>query len=367
MPILDKSQFIFVVCQVGAEPALKKEIGREHPDLKFAFSRPGFITFKSATENLPLDFCLRSVFARSYGLSMGKLGPKEGTQKEKAEQILKWIEQRRSSSSNAIQPCLHIWERDQYQPGEEPLGFKAGVWRDSAVQAFQTDLPINQPAKNGDLVFDVILVEEDEWWCGVHQHNSDHSAFPGGNPIIPLHPDAPSRAYVKFEEALLWSGAPIRSGDVAVEVGSAPGGASFSMLQRGLSVVGIDPAKMDPIVARSKSFQHIQRPVASVLREELPETVHWFLMDMNVAPAVSIFAVDRLATRLRESLLGVLLTVKLNQWKLADEIPSILEHVRVMGMAQVKATQLPSNRQEIFIYGITRKGLARKQRRIPSI
>ena len=66
------SSYIFTVCQVGAEKALKDEISREHPDLRFAFSRPGFVTFKSLGAPLNEDFALKSVFARAYGLSLGE-------------------------------------------------------------------------------------------------------------------------------------------------------------------------------------------------------------------------------------------------------------------------------------------------------
>src|SRR5882724_9885224 len=62
--------FVFVSCQPGAEPALKDELAREHPEFRFAFSRPGFVTFKSPNDLKP-DFELRSVFARAYGLSLG--------------------------------------------------------------------------------------------------------------------------------------------------------------------------------------------------------------------------------------------------------------------------------------------------------
>ena len=37
----------------------------------------------------------------------------------------------------------------------------------------------------------------------------------------------------------------------------------------------------------------------------------------------------------------------------------ILDHVRAMGMVQARAVQLPSNRQEILIHGLTRLGLRR--------
>ncbi len=69
----EKPSFLFVTCQVGAEPALKKELAREHPDLKFAYSRPGFVTFKREGSPLTPEFFLKSVFARTFGLSLEKL------------------------------------------------------------------------------------------------------------------------------------------------------------------------------------------------------------------------------------------------------------------------------------------------------
>ena len=50
------------------------------------------------------------------------------------------------------------------------------------------------------------------------------------------------------------------------------------------------------------------------------------------------------------TLRGLLLTLKLNDWEMAAEVPELLRRVAAMGMT-VRATQLPSNRQEIFVYG----------------
>ena len=41
------ARFLFAVVQAGAERALKNEVARERPKLKFAFSRPGFVTFRT--------------------------------------------------------------------------------------------------------------------------------------------------------------------------------------------------------------------------------------------------------------------------------------------------------------------------------
>jgi 23S rRNA (cytidine2498-2'-O)-methyltransferase len=351
-----RSPFIFTVCQTGAEAALKKELARTHPELRFAYSRPGFVTFKSAATpalELPADFELKSVFARAYGLSAGKAS---------TSNLDSLLEYARCLNTSKRRPRLHVWERDQHFPGDEPLGFEPGQWAAAARQALAKHSELFEKTatpKAGDIVLDVVAVESDEWWYGCHTHSPAHSPAPGGRPEVVLPEEAPSRAYTKLEEALFWSAAPVRKGDIAVEIGSAPGGASYALLKRGLQVVGIDPGEMHPIVLKNPDFVHIKNVVAQVSRETLPPSIQWLLLDMNVEPRISVYAVDRLVTRTSDSLLGVFLTIKLNQWRIADEIPSIMEHVKAMGMVRVRATQLASNRQEILIYGLTRKGLVR--------
>src|SRR4051812_26095588 len=106
------SAHLYTVCQVGAEKALKAEVARLHPGLRFAYSRPGFVTFKSEAELSP-DFALGSVFARAYGISKGKL----------TRGIAEFAELARGK-------CVHVIERDQHVPGEEPLGYEHGAIAD---------------------------------------------------------------------------------------------------------------------------------------------------------------------------------------------------------------------------------------------
>ena len=364
--------FIFAVCQVGAEPALKKELSREHPEFRFSYSRPGFVTFKRVdpAHALTPDFELKSVFARQYGLSIGKAGSKESSDEERARAVKQSFEEIRANLGNAGKNLnLHVFESDQYAPGEEPLGFVPGARAKSARAAIAAEmkssfpeLEINARSLTGETVLDVIVVEPHEWWLGLHEHGRARSADPGGRPTakdLELPSEAPSRAYLKLEEGLAWSGAPIRKGDTAVEIGSAPGGASYALLKRGVSVTGVDPGKMDSVVLKMPGYRHIEKPVFYVERKELPSKVDWLLCDMNVDPKVAITSSDRLMRELRDSLLGLLLTVKLNKWEMAADVPGMIDYLKKSGLVRVRARQLANNRQEIFIYGLTRKGVSR--------
>lgn len=346
-------QFVFTTCQVGSEPLLKRELAREHPWLRMAFSRPGFVTFKSERELTP-GFEINSVFARAYGLSQGKASG--------AAQAIEAAQKLRGNGGKPLR--LHVFERERHAPGEEPKGFVKGEWAKVAREAMANASPEGlflegSRAETGDLVFDVVVVEEGEWWLGSHLQSPAHAPWPGGNPELTLPPEAPSRAWLKMEEALLWSAVPVRKGDTAVEIGSAPGGASYSLLTHGLKVVGVDPAEMDPRVLATPGFTHLRTSVAALRREDLPRDIDWLALDMNVAPSVTLHHIDRLAGRMKETLCGLLLTVKLNEESMADDIPEMLEKVKAMGMARVRATQLSSNRREIFVYGLTRRGQTR--------
>src|SRR5579871_4988573 len=105
----DSPSFVFFTCQIGAEAALKKELAREWPKLRFAYSRPGFLTFKIAPDaKLPDDFDSKLVFARAAGFCLGKVTG--ATPAERADEVWKLIGDRAVTQ-------LHVFPRDRYTPG----------------------------------------------------------------------------------------------------------------------------------------------------------------------------------------------------------------------------------------------------------
>jgi 23S rRNA (cytidine2498-2'-O)-methyltransferase len=350
------SEFLFAVCQLGAETALKEEVAAAHPTLRFAYSRPGLVTWRSPIAVGP-EHPLGAIFARASGISLGPA--------------------RDVAAIGAALPetaRLHVFERDVARPGEEPPGFVPGARADALGAALHAASPTRfhdgARARPGELVLDVVVAPTDEEppWLGAHRHAGDRSPWPGGHWPIEVPPTAPSRAYRKLEEALAWSRAPLRAGDVAVEIGSAPGGASFALLRRGLEVVGVDPGEMAPVVLGFEGkdgnrFRHLPVAVGALRREALPGRVHWLLLDVNLAPQVALHNMRRLVATLRRDLLGVLFTLKLNDWSMAREVPALVARVAAMGLGAVRATQLPSNRQEVFVYGETPAAEERRRRR----
>lgn len=354
--------FLFATCQVGAERAVKGELARLWPDFRLAYSRPGFLTFKLPAEHeLPDDFNLRSVFARSYGFSLGKV--RADSDQERIRQMADLLGDRQFDK-------LHVFERDQAAPGEhgyEPQITAAALAADAAIRqhwpAAAPPLPSDKPlAKAGQTVLDCVLVEPDEWWIGYHRAAGWASRRPGGMSRLKLPENAVSRAYLKMEEALAWSRLPITPGEVAAELGCAPGGSCQALLRHGLNVIGIDPAAMPEILRAHSHFHHLRKR-ASDVRRSVFRPVKWLFADMNVAPQYTLDAVESIATSRHVHLRGVLLTLKLLEWDLADEVPAYLARIRAWGFPFARARQLQHNRQEICIAALRKK--PRRQGRSP--
>jgi 23S rRNA (cytidine2498-2'-O)-methyltransferase len=210
-------------------------------------------------------------------------------------------------------------------------------------------------AQSGERVLDVIVAPaeqpDDGMFVGWHRHDPTHGPFPGGVSHVAIAAAAPSRAWAKIEEAIRWSGLAPRAGETAVEIGSAPGGASFALLERGLNVHGVDPGAMDPRVVAYRGsggrFTHHARPAAEVERKALPRTYQWLASDVNLAPMIALKYVERFVALAHGGLRGAFITLKLNDDGVFEALPRLAARIAKLGAPRVRYTQLPSHRSEI--------------------
>ncbi len=345
-------QFVMATCQVGAEEALKGELSRRWPDFRLAYSRPGFLTFKLPAEHKLLgDFDLGCVFARSWAFSLGKI--EGGDSDNMAARV--W-------DLHGERPMrrLHVWQRDAAPPGgklsqsppitpEVEAAYEA-LWRCCPHPEIAADDARDRPRpfRRGEFVLDCVLVEPGQWWIGYHRVGTWASQWPGGRVPLTLPAEAVSRAWLKMEESLLWSRLPIPRGARCAEIGSAPGGASQALLGRGMTVLGIDPAEMAPIVADHPRFTHLRRRSTQVRRREFRK-IRWLMADMNVAPRYTLDAVEDIVMHPEVNIRGMLLTLKLSDWKLADVLPDYLGRIAGWGYNVANIRQLFHSGREVCV------------------
>ncbi|MBL9018108.1 MAG: hypothetical protein JNL83_28235 [Myxococcales bacterium] len=302
--------FAFACCLPGVEPAVKLEVARDRPELKFAYSRPGLLTFKSERPVSP-DDPPGSVFARVWGRSVGAIDSAGAVAAVGANRI-------------------HVFARD---PDAE---IDLAPW---------SKLGPAGPARVGELVADVVV--GDQVWLGVHRHDATRSPHPGGAFPVDVPADAPSRAYAKIEEAIQWASLPIAAGQVALEIGAAPGGAVLALARRGLEVWACDTGELAPVVKALPNVTHLAKKVGAVRWEELPPRIDWLLVDVNLAPQVALHEVARLMPKLRPTLRGAVITLKMNDWAFVAELPRLVARIRELGLPDVRLRHLPSNRREV--------------------
>lgn len=352
--------FLFVICQAGAEAAVKDEILSSHPELKFSFSRPGFVTFKlDETREYPPRWPLRSTLARTWGWSLGRV------QGETAEPLAAEIAQLPWFGKV---DRLHVWERDRWIPGSK--GFEPGLspLAEAAAGLLAQHLPesrrgiVNQVAQPDQRVLDVILVEPGEWWYGWHLAAQVPQRWPGGVPKIDTEVEVISRAGFKLREALLWSGLRIHPGDRCAEIGSSPGGACEVLLELGAEVLAIDPAELEPELLTHERLTHIRRRGNEVRKRDF-KGVKWLLADLNTDPDFTLDTVAEIASHAAVNLKGLILTLKLSDWELVKSIPAYRKRVRDLGFQVVKSRQLAFNRREFCLVGIRNRITQRKSTR----
>jgi 23S rRNA (cytidine2498-2'-O)-methyltransferase len=340
--------FFFATCNIGSEASLKAEVARSHGQiLTPAFMRPGLITWKSKTE-LPLDFELKSVFARASGFSHGLCKTPEDV-----SSLVQKIE---------THPLhLHLFTRvpPEAELADQERARIAALHASTFSSLTEKGVALQRegPPALGEWILDLV-VEPDSEHClaGFHQHTLDRHTSPGGLPQIDQPYEAPSRAFLKMEQALAWqnltSGKTL-TGLTALELGCAPGGASYSLLNHGIHVIGIDTGAMDDRVLNYRGpdgaiFTHLRTTAGAVSSQDLPQKIDMLVSDMNLAPPIVLKYVEALQRRIRAKIL--IITLKLNDRSLEEKIPLYLKHFAQFAPGRVSATQLAANRREICLF-----------------
>jgi 23S rRNA (cytidine2498-2'-O)-methyltransferase len=317
-----ESEFVFALCNPGSEKALKLEAEAMALGWRLSYQRRGFVTFKSdapfTLDSLAVDLAC----ARRCCLSFGKSATRDEAIK-------------RVSASSTIHHARFFERKMQGVPC------------------------VGRP-KVGELVGTVVELGPEEFWSGMHRHTPLLSPDPAGDSGIEMPADSPSRAWLKLEEAVRFFDLEFRPGEIAVEVGCAPGGVVLALLRRGVSVVGVDPAKMAEVVLASAIdnrqqaptdrpwFFHSRKPAALASKRDLGHGVTWFMSDMNQSPEVVLKECARFC-RMCPDIRGVLITLKLTELLQIAEKPVWFAALAGMGFKTIRLQQLAVHHKEFAL------------------
>lgn len=322
------ADFIFALCNPGSERALKMEVAAMSLPWKSSYQRRGFVSFK-LEEGIQEDSLIKQIAcARRLCRSVGKYGSRAEAASVLEGDGVKHVQYAR----------YHLKKMEGMDEG-------------------QPDPEV------GDLVGTVVQLAGKEFWAGTHQHADGLSPDPAGDGGIELPEDAPSRAWLKLEEAVRFWGLDFSPGDIAIELGCSPGGVVHALLNYGVSVIGVDPARMDKVVAAKAverreelgpdgpAFYHCRKPAALVSKRDLGEGVRWFLSDMNQSPEVTLKECARIVT-MAPSIRHVLITLKLGELEAVERKADWIRSLGELGFTDVRLQQLAVHNREFALLGL---------------
>lgn len=331
------SEFLFALCNSGAERALKLEVESMGLPWRFSYQKKGFVAFKA--DPLTGTFSYKSLkepiaFARRLCLSLGK-----AVSGETAKTLIM-----KAVGSGVL--VHHARYFDHKMEGIAP------------IPAIRAERP-----KIGQCIGTIVELCPGEFFSGVHLHGRFLSPDPAGCSGIVQPERSPSRAWLKLEEAIRFFDLSFTKKDVVVEVGCAPGGVVLALLDRGISVIGVDPAKMAEVVRPFEIpdrraappgkpwFYHCRKPAALAGKKDLGRGVTWFMSDMNQSPEVVIKECVRFAGMAPE-IRGALMTMKLTELSQVVDKEKWFSAVVAAGFRDVRLQSLCVNHKELVLFAV---------------
>lgn len=320
------SQFFYFLTIEGNESLLKEEVRLFFPNLRFAYSRPGFCTFKNAGENLSLEEFAkkRFIFALSYGENLGRI------KVEQLDDNISAIDN--DSQSNPVNLCFY--ELPNLKPDE--------AW-DRVAQKYK-EYPRNFP------VYDLIRTHGQEVFVGLRQQ--DRFGSPFLRKINSEQEGRVSRAFYKGADALELfkianKDAKSKTREV-LELGCSPGGTTQYLLEKGFKVQGVDPGDMDSTILSHENFIFHKTSVQD-FRIFPKNNISILMSDINLNPIMVLGECQRLASFL-PNLKYVFITCKFKDDKQLSSIRKYVQMLKAMKMKRIELLQLPYHRKEMLAF-----------------
>ncbi|WP_209860483.1 SAM-dependent methyltransferase [Paenibacillus shirakamiensis] len=217
-----------------------------------------------------------------------------------------------------------------------------------AIQFVLQDIVQQFAVKEAEWVVSVFITN-DSIFAGISKADHNISDWNGGAVRFQKEEGQISRAKFKLLEAERVFDIDFRSFRNALDIGAAPGGWTSFLLERGLQVTAVDPAKMHPSLLDSPQLTYVQKNADSVKFRD--HEFDLLVCDMSWSPKLTA----KLVTELLYSLVPggtAIVTVKLLSKKPLALIRDVMDTFDQAHMQIQRSKQLFHNRDEITLYMI---------------
>ncbi|MFE5317363.1 SAM-dependent methyltransferase [Paenibacillus sp. NPDC056579] len=200
-------------------------------------------------------------------------------------------------------------------------------------------------AKDADFVISLFLTEDNAYY-GISKPEHNVSDWSGGAIRFRKEEGQVSRAKFKLLEAERTFGLDFSQYRSAIDIGAAPGGWTSLLLERGVKVTAVDPAKLDAGLLKHPRLTFLQKNAGEVSFP--PQSFDLLVCDMSWSPRQMAKLIKGLLYSLQTGG-SAIITVKLMHKKPFQTVRELTQDLSPELELQ-KAKQLFHNREELTLF-----------------
>ena len=238
------------------------------------------------------------------------------------------------------------------QEGSNKHSYSSGHVNQSLAEAIAEETGAVESIKKPQIIVSLLCTMQ-KAYIGISLTTDNLSDWPGGARHYAHLPEQISRAEFKLLEALEVFGVTLPAQGSALDLGAAPGGWTRILLESGMHVVAVDPAKLDSRLSKSPHLEHYRGYAEDYLAEAIKKRRKFDVItnDMRMDAREASRLLVQAGACLRND--GFIISVlKLpHETHAIDPLKNLNEALRVLQrrFALVQARQLFHNRQEVTV------------------
>ncbi len=252
----------------------------------------------------------------------------------------------------AVQTRLLQTDIEAARAGYHKHSYSSGHVNQLLAEAIAEETGAVESIKKPEVVVSVLCTME-KAYIGISLAIDNLSEWPGGARHFAYLPEQISRAEFKLLEALEVFGITLPSRGSALDLGAAPGGWTRILLEAGMQVLAVDPAKLDARLSKHPRLEHYRGYAQDYIEEAIKRHRKFDVITNDMRMDAREAA--RLLVQARSCLLrdGFIISVlKLpHETHEIDPLKNLNEALRALQrhFAIVQARQLFHNRQEVTV------------------
>lgn len=252
----------------------------------------------------------------------------------------------------AVQTRLIQTEMEAVRVGSSKHSYSSGHINQLLAEVIAEETGAVESIKKPQIIVSLLCTME-KAFIGISLTTDNLSDWPGGARHFAHLPEQISRAEFKLLEALEVFGVALPSQGLALDLGAAPGGWTHILLESGMHVIAVDPARLDPRLSGHPHLEHYRGYAQDYLAEAITRRRKFNVItnDMRMdAREAARLLVQASACLLSDGF--IISALKLPHETLEiDPFKNLNEALRLLQrhFAIVQARQLFHNRQEVTV------------------